>query len=429
MFTRSVASRSTLPAGPPPVPHRFDLTGKLPGTIPPMQFRDRIVDFRRVPASDLADHPKNWRTHSPAQLDALRGVLEEIGFAGAELTYPNGDGRLTLIDGHARKGLLGDDLVPVLVTDLTAEEADKLLATFDPLGALAGRDDDRLAELLAEVSFDDPAVNAMLRDMEADGSAGLPAERALDLTPQYAVTVKCPDETTQRALLAQADANGFESDAICTGMSPPRKLVSAPPPLPGVTRVTRTTKIDRSPRVRQVEGMFDLPKKSTQTRTWDVKLELPPEWSVGLIVGPSGSGKTTLAREWFGDKLVGAWKWPAEKAVVDGFPKALSVQEVTGLLSAVGFSSPPGWVKPYAVLSNGEKFRVDVARTLAESPDLAVIDEFTSVVDRTVAKVGSAGGGEGGADDGPGDWWRSPVTTTWRSGCSPIGCSTSRPAR
>lgn len=75
--------------------------------------------------------------------------------------------------------------------------------------------------------------------------------------------------------------------------------------------------------------------------------------------------------------------------MVDGFPESLTIQEITGLLSSVGFSSPPGWLKPYHVLSNGEKFRVDVARTLAEQPDLAVIDEFTSVVDRTVAQIGS----------------------------------------
>ena len=68
----------------------------------------------------------------------------------------------------------------------------------------------------------------------------------------------------------------------------------------------------------------------------------------------------------------------------------MTIHEITGLLSSVGFSSPPSWTKPYHVLSNGEKFRVDVARTLAEKPELAVIDEFTSVVDRTVAQIGSS---------------------------------------
>ena len=59
-------------------------------------------------------------------------------------------------------------------------------------------------------------------------------------------------------------------------------------------------------------------------------------------------------------------------------------------MSSVGFSSPPSWVRPYHVLSNGEQFRVDIARTLSEKPQLAIVDEFTSVVDRTVAQIGSS---------------------------------------
>ncbi len=75
---------------------------------------------------------------------------------------------------------------------------------------------------------------------------------------------------------------------------------------------------------------------------------------------------------------------------MDGFPRSLGIKEITGLLCSVGFSSPPSWLKPFAALSTGEQFRVNVARTLAESPDLAVIDEFTSVVDRDVAQIASA---------------------------------------
>jgi hypothetical protein len=75
---------------------------------------------------------------------------------------------------------------------------------------------------------------------------------------------------------------------------------------------------------------------------------------------------------------------------VDDFPKELGIKDITELLSSVGFSSPPSWLRPFGVLSNGEQFRVTMARALAEFPDLAVIDEFTSVVDRTVAQMGSA---------------------------------------
>lgn len=50
---------------------------------------------------------------------------------------------------------------------------------------------------------------------------------------------------------------------------------------------------------------------------------------------------------------------------------------------------PPFWLRPFSVLSTGQKFRVEIARALAEKKPLIVIDEFTSVVDRTVARIGS----------------------------------------
>lgn len=163
-------------------------------------------------------------------------------------------------------------------------------------------------------------------------------------------------------------------------------------------------------RVQQVAGMFDVPLAEKLTERF--KVELPdlaaePGWRIGLIVGPSGSGKTTVARQLFGPKLIEHQGWPENRAVVDCFGDR-SIREITGLLTAVGFSSPPSWIKPYKVLSGGERFRCDLARGLAgcvpmDAPGEAIaaangavaaeilaFDEFTSVVDRTVAKVGSA---------------------------------------
>src|SRR6187551_644207 len=102
---------------------------------PPMHIRDRIQEFLRVPASELAPSPRNWRTHPDAQRDALRGVLAEIGFASAILARRRDDGRLEIIDGHLRAETAPEQLVPVLVLDVTQGEADKLLLTFDPLSA------------------------------------------------------------------------------------------------------------------------------------------------------------------------------------------------------------------------------------------------------------------------------------------------------
>lgn len=154
--------------------------------------------------------------------------------------------------------------------------------------------------------------------------------------------------------------------------------------------ILREIAIQRTPRVMQLEGIFDVPPSQRSAEQWTVNLALPDQWNVGLIVGPSGSGKTTVARELFGDYLVKDWPWPNDKSIVDGFPAEMSIKDITALLSSVGFSSPPSWVRPFRVLSNGEQFRVNMARTLAEMRELAVVDEFTSVVDRTVAQIGSA---------------------------------------
>lgn len=157
------------------------------------------------------------------------------------------------------------------------------------------------------------------------------------------------------------------------------------------THIVRSTPIERTARVMQLEGMFEVPPSQRSEVEWTVNLPLDErEWNIGLIVGPSGSGKTTVARELFGDYIVDGFDWPTDRSIVDAFPEKMSIKEITALLSSVGFSSPPAWLRPFHVLSNGEQFRVTIARALAEQRDLTVIDEFTSVVDRTVAKVGSA---------------------------------------
>ncbi len=149
------------------------------------------------------------------------------------------------------------------------------------------------------------------------------------------------------------------------------------------------TTVEESFRVQQVRGLFDL--SAEKTARVDIHAQAPPldePWQIGLIVGPSGSGKSTVARQLFGDALFQCAAWPADRAVVDGFGEALSMREICAALTAVGFSSPPAWLRPYRVLSNGERFRCDLARALVSGGELLAFDEFTSVVDRTVAKIG-----------------------------------------
>lgn len=142
--------------------------------------------------------------------------------------------------------------------------------------------------------------------------------------------------------------------------------------------------------VRQVAGMFDVPLAEKCRQRFSVELpDLSELWQVGVVVGPSGSGKTTVARQAFGEALYTGHPWPPDKAVIDCFGER-PMKEIAQTLTAVGFSSPPAWIKPYHVLSNGEKFRCDLAQALLSHRPLVVFDEFTSVVDRTVAQIGSA---------------------------------------
>ncbi len=150
-----------------------------------MKVRDRIREFRRMPANAIRPHPENWRTHGKHQLAALRGVLEQIGFAGAVLAFEDPEWGLTCIDGHARETLMGEADVPVLVTDLTREEARTVLATFDPIGALAGADDERLAEILSGVETDSEAVQKMLAMLAKEHGVLKPGEESdVDAEPQ-----------------------------------------------------------------------------------------------------------------------------------------------------------------------------------------------------------------------------------------------------
>lgn len=145
-------------------------------------------------------------------------------------------------------------------------------------------------------------------------------------------------------------------------------------------------------RAARVKSLFN----AESGANFDLVAELPIEdldWNIGVIVGPSGSGKTSMGRKVFGDEsriYEGAGEWPDDAPIVDAInPRAGGFDAVTASLSAVGLGDVPAWLRPYSVLSNGEKFRADLARIIAEQPDRVVIDEFTSVVDRQIAKFGA----------------------------------------
>src|SRR5260370_15263747 len=146
-------------------------------------IRDRIAELQRVAARDLVPNPKNWRRHPARQAAALRGVLQEIGYADALLARALPDGRLMLIDGHLRAETTPDQLVPVLVLDVDESEADKLLATLDPLAAMAETDKLAFKDLASFVQTDSSELRELL-----DGTAGLAREASQDAIPALPVT-------------------------------------------------------------------------------------------------------------------------------------------------------------------------------------------------------------------------------------------------
>lgn len=158
--------------------------------------------------------------------------------------------------------------------------------------------------------------------------------------------------------------------------------------------LVKTVSVKRTPRVKQIEGMFDVSKKSVSRESWSFSFDFPDEWNVGLIVGPSGCGKSSIAHELWPDRVYERFQWSRDSAIVDDFDESLSIKFVTECLSRVGFSSPPLWMRPYRVLSTGERFRCDLARALSLDQSPIVIDEFTSVVDRDVGQIGAAAVGK-----------------------------------
>ena len=186
----------------------------------PPVIRDRIKELRRVKASDLKPSPRNWRTHPAGQRAALAGVLAEIGYADALLARELPDGSLELVDGHLRAETTPEQHVPVLVLDVDEAEANTLLATLDPLAALATTDTAQLDSLLREVETESKGVETMLAALareaglfcdqlqEADSSA--PAV----LPERFEVLVKCGDESEQTGLIERLLADGFECRAL-----------------------------------------------------------------------------------------------------------------------------------------------------------------------------------------------------------------------
>jgi len=149
------------------------------------------------------------------------------------------------------------------------------------------------------------------------------------------------------------------------------------------------SKTSDSFKANKVKSMFDC-EMDVVTKTFDVNIPIEDtKWNIGLIVGASGTGKTTIAKQIFKNyEFFVGFEWVGQ-SIIDDFGDH-SAKDITEILSKVGFASPPDWLKPFSVLSNGQKMRAELARLILNCKEPFIYDEFTSVVDRQVACIGSA---------------------------------------
>lgn len=154
--------------------------------------------------------------------------------------------------------------------------------------------------------------------------------------------------------------------------------------------VENKTKDFESYRAQRVKSLFNAEDGSLFKQEFDIEIE-DMNWGIGLIVGASGSGKTSIGKQFFGDnKMYDLYaNWDCSKPIVDCILPGGDFNTATGALAAVGLGDVPSWLRPFNALSNGQQFRAGLARLVTEAPDEVIVDEFTSVVDRQIAKIGA----------------------------------------
>jgi energy-coupling factor transporter ATP-binding protein EcfA2 len=142
-------------------------------------------------------------------------------------------------------------------------------------------------------------------------------------------------------------------------------------------------------RAARVKSLFNAETGANFDFDAEFGIELDDDWQIGVVVGPSGSGKTSIGRQFFGEEAFFDPQWPEDEPIIDAIGPDASFDAVTAALASVGLGDVPAWLRPFHALSMGEQFRATLARLVVEAPKHAVVDEFTSVVDRQIARIGA----------------------------------------
>ena len=145
--------------------------------------------------------------------------------------------------------------------------------------------------------------------------------------------------------------------------------------------------VSTSFRCQKAANSLDIDVEKKSRHHLEVKADLKSPYNIGCIIGASGSGKTTLAKTIWGQDCFKELLDPS-RPIIEQFPEEWSYDDCAVALGAMGLTSVPCWIRPAYTLSNGQKSRAEAALQLAYiKEDTVVIDEWTSVVDRSVAKV------------------------------------------
>lgn len=153
-------------------------------------MRTRVVSLEFVRADQVKRNETNWRSHGNNQTDAMRSLLEEIGFADALIARKTSEGELVLIDGHMRADIMRDQMVPVLVVDLSEHEADKLLLVLDPIAAMAETNLDAASTLFEELMKESSDLSEYIGDLSEKKGVEPPDFEPVDVDSQGDIDVK-----------------------------------------------------------------------------------------------------------------------------------------------------------------------------------------------------------------------------------------------
>lgn len=188
-----------------------------------MHIKSLVKEMVKVPAGEILPHPMNWRTHPVEQLDALRSLMAEIGFTTPVLVRKLESGQFQALDGHARiETLPAEHQVDCVVVDCDEKTALKILATHDPVSAMAGKDMEMLERLSSEIEFVNPAAQQLLTDLltvdAVEGDEEEPAAEEDDgdavIASQFQILINFETERQQGEWLEKLMAQGLKCRSL-----------------------------------------------------------------------------------------------------------------------------------------------------------------------------------------------------------------------